>query len=247
MYTVSVRSSSPTQTARGVDLELLDLVINLDVPYDPETYLHRRGRSGRFGVWTCVCVCVRRREYVCVCVCVCVCACVSECVCVCARACVCVCARARFGAVPARRHVLPESCAKHRSVEPAVERMLARKPRVLTIARPTPHIIAGGRGVAISLVTEKELGALRRIWDVYHTTAEEWQGPEPGPAPELTRAHPQEAEEEETEVRGNESGEEAGTDADGDSADLATAHLYYWTEHADCTVCKHHYAQYGVQ
>lgn len=35
--------------ARGIDAELTDLVINLDVPWDSETYLHRIGRAGRFG------------------------------------------------------------------------------------------------------------------------------------------------------------------------------------------------------
>ncbi|RDD47259.1 putative ATP-dependent RNA helicase DDX20 [Trichoplax sp. H2] len=36
-------------TARGVDIENIDLVVNLDLPNDPETYLHRVGRAGRFG------------------------------------------------------------------------------------------------------------------------------------------------------------------------------------------------------
>jgi len=27
----------------------VDLVVNLDLPYDHETYLHRVGRAGRFG------------------------------------------------------------------------------------------------------------------------------------------------------------------------------------------------------
>ncbi|ELR14521.1 DEAD/DEAH box helicase domain containing protein [Acanthamoeba castellanii str. Neff] len=35
--------------ARGVDVERINLVVNLDVPYDAETYLHRVGRTGRFG------------------------------------------------------------------------------------------------------------------------------------------------------------------------------------------------------
>lgn len=35
--------------ARGVDIENVDLVINLDVPSDSSTYLHRIGRCGRFG------------------------------------------------------------------------------------------------------------------------------------------------------------------------------------------------------
>jgi superfamily II DNA/RNA helicase len=39
----------PVQTARGIDLEAVDLVVNMDLPYDAETYLHRIGRSGRYG------------------------------------------------------------------------------------------------------------------------------------------------------------------------------------------------------
>jgi ATP-dependent RNA helicase DDX20 len=37
------------QTARGIDAENVNLVINFDVPRDHETYLHRVGRAGRFG------------------------------------------------------------------------------------------------------------------------------------------------------------------------------------------------------
>lgn len=36
-------------TARGIDCNLVDLVVNLDLPGNPETYLHRVGRTGRFG------------------------------------------------------------------------------------------------------------------------------------------------------------------------------------------------------
>ncbi|KAF7659917.1 hypothetical protein LDENG_00291280 [Lucifuga dentata] len=36
-------------TSRGVDAEKVNLVINLDVPLDWETYMHRIGRAGRFG------------------------------------------------------------------------------------------------------------------------------------------------------------------------------------------------------
>ena len=36
-------------TSRGIDAQNVDLIINLDVPWDPATYLHRIGRSGRFG------------------------------------------------------------------------------------------------------------------------------------------------------------------------------------------------------
>ena len=35
--------------ARGVDLERVNLVVNLDLPYDAATYVHRVGRTGRFG------------------------------------------------------------------------------------------------------------------------------------------------------------------------------------------------------
>ncbi|CAH1266011.1 DDX20 [Branchiostoma lanceolatum] len=36
-------------TARGIDAEKVNLVVNLDVPHDWETYMHRIGRAGRFG------------------------------------------------------------------------------------------------------------------------------------------------------------------------------------------------------
>lgn len=36
-------------TARGIDLENVNLVINLDLPHDTHTYLHRIGRAGRYG------------------------------------------------------------------------------------------------------------------------------------------------------------------------------------------------------
>ncbi|KAF6161028.1 hypothetical protein GIB67_007669 [Kingdonia uniflora] len=35
--------------ARGIDVQQVSLVINLDLPTQPENYLHRIGRSGRFG------------------------------------------------------------------------------------------------------------------------------------------------------------------------------------------------------
>lgn len=35
--------------ARGFDCEHVNLVLNLDVPWQPETFLHRVGRAGRFG------------------------------------------------------------------------------------------------------------------------------------------------------------------------------------------------------
>eukprot|EP01134_Creolimax_fragrantissima_P007899 CFRG7899T1 len=36
-------------TSRGVDLENVNLVINFDIPRTADTYMHRVGRSGRFG------------------------------------------------------------------------------------------------------------------------------------------------------------------------------------------------------
>eukprot|EP00057_Strongylocentrotus_purpuratus_P033997 XP_793570.2 PREDICTED: uncharacterized protein LOC588813 [Strongylocentrotus purpuratus] len=36
-------------TARGIDAENVNLIINLDIPTDTKTYLHRIGRAGRFG------------------------------------------------------------------------------------------------------------------------------------------------------------------------------------------------------
>lgn len=35
--------------ARGVDLDRVNLVANLDLPPDAATYVHRVGRTGRFG------------------------------------------------------------------------------------------------------------------------------------------------------------------------------------------------------
>ena len=34
-------------TSRGIDAQNVDMVINMDVPHDWETYLHRIGRAGR--------------------------------------------------------------------------------------------------------------------------------------------------------------------------------------------------------
>jgi translation initiation factor 4A len=35
--------------ARGIDIQQISLVINFDVPTNRESYIHRIGRSGRFG------------------------------------------------------------------------------------------------------------------------------------------------------------------------------------------------------
>ena len=37
--------------ARGVDIERVNLVVNIDLPRDAETYMHRVGRTGRFGTY----------------------------------------------------------------------------------------------------------------------------------------------------------------------------------------------------
>merc|ERR1712223_1416469 len=34
---------------RGIDIERVNIVINYDMPQDPDEYLHRVGRAGRFG------------------------------------------------------------------------------------------------------------------------------------------------------------------------------------------------------
>ncbi|OBZ78511.1 putative ATP-dependent RNA helicase ddx20 [Choanephora cucurbitarum] len=35
--------------ARGIDIDRVNLVINVDLPWEIETYLHRVGRTGRYG------------------------------------------------------------------------------------------------------------------------------------------------------------------------------------------------------
>jgi len=35
--------------ARGIDIQQVSIVLNYDIPYDKECYIHRIGRSGRFG------------------------------------------------------------------------------------------------------------------------------------------------------------------------------------------------------
>ena len=34
---------------RGIDIENLDLVVNYDLPREPDAFLHRVGRTGRYG------------------------------------------------------------------------------------------------------------------------------------------------------------------------------------------------------
>jgi ATP-dependent RNA helicase UAP56/SUB2 len=34
---------------RGIDIEKINVVFNFDMPTDPDSYLHRVGRAGRFG------------------------------------------------------------------------------------------------------------------------------------------------------------------------------------------------------
>ena len=36
-------------TARGIDVQQVSTVVNFDIPRDVNTYLHRIGRSGRWG------------------------------------------------------------------------------------------------------------------------------------------------------------------------------------------------------
>ena len=40
---------SSNVTARGIDIQQVSVVINFDIPKDVHTYLHRIGRSGRWG------------------------------------------------------------------------------------------------------------------------------------------------------------------------------------------------------
>ncbi|CAB1321195.1 unnamed protein product [Coregonus sp. 'balchen'] len=39
----------PDLFTRGIDIQAVNVVINFDFPKNAETYLHRIGRSGRFG------------------------------------------------------------------------------------------------------------------------------------------------------------------------------------------------------
>lgn len=47
MYIVS--PPTPDLLTRGIDIQAVNVVINFDFPKTSETYLHRIGRSGRFG------------------------------------------------------------------------------------------------------------------------------------------------------------------------------------------------------
>jgi len=49
--------------ARGIDVQSVGVVINYDVPWDRETYLHRIGRSGRFGKRGVAINMVTRKDY----------------------------------------------------------------------------------------------------------------------------------------------------------------------------------------
>jgi superfamily II DNA/RNA helicase len=40
---------SSNVTARGIDIQQVSIVINFDIPKDIHTYIHRIGRSGRWG------------------------------------------------------------------------------------------------------------------------------------------------------------------------------------------------------
>ena len=35
--------------SRGIDVQQISLVVNYDIPFEKETYIHRIGRSGRYG------------------------------------------------------------------------------------------------------------------------------------------------------------------------------------------------------
>ena len=48
--------------SRGIDIQQVSLVINFDMPKYPQTYIHRIGRSGRFGRKGCAINFVTRKE-----------------------------------------------------------------------------------------------------------------------------------------------------------------------------------------
>ena len=50
MYQLTSRVLITTDVwARGIDVQNVSLVINYDLPTNRENYIHRMGRSGRFG------------------------------------------------------------------------------------------------------------------------------------------------------------------------------------------------------
>lgn len=50
--------------SRGIDIKMIDLVINVDIPIDKETFLHRAGRSGRFGQkGVVICIPFHKQDY----------------------------------------------------------------------------------------------------------------------------------------------------------------------------------------
>jgi len=51
--------------ARGIDVSQVSLVINYDLPSNRELYIHRIGRSGRFGKKGCSHQLRKRRRYQC--------------------------------------------------------------------------------------------------------------------------------------------------------------------------------------
>ena len=49
--------------ARGIDVQQVGYVINYDIPYNSDCYLHRIGRSGRYGKKGVAINFVTRRDY----------------------------------------------------------------------------------------------------------------------------------------------------------------------------------------
>jgi len=48
-HVLTLSSRSTDLFTRGIDIQSVNVVINFDFPKNSETYLHRIGRSGRFG------------------------------------------------------------------------------------------------------------------------------------------------------------------------------------------------------
>lgn len=48
--------------SRGIDIERVNLVINMDIPRDRESYMHRIGRTGRFGTYGVAITFVNKKE-----------------------------------------------------------------------------------------------------------------------------------------------------------------------------------------